>query len=348
MKQIKVYLDENSPKLNIFYYHAYSAYLSKYFDTVKNIKDCDIIILSLKKIIFLNKEFYIDIYKKYKKKIVILSEEPLWDSTNDNNPSQKINFNENLCLNNNEIQIFQINHFNSNIYDFLKIPYFLTTDDNFYLRYNFYFKRNFNLITENNLLDNLKKKNILFLNEKRTYYDFNNNLLSLLSLNLNFYRTLLANEIHQSGCDDIVIKGKGWQSQKQKRQNLHDWHLDKLVRYDQKFTFFSSLENTHYKNYITEKIFDAFACLSIPLYFMDDTSFLDKIAYNSSYINLSNCSIQEAIEKIESFRIDKNFYSNYLNTQKNLMVLFSNYDHLNNERKNIISKIYNLIITKVL
>ena len=63
----------------------------------------------------------------------------------------------------------------------------------------------------------------------------------------------------------VIREGKGWHSD-QPRQSLPDWHLDKLVQLDRQSLFVSALENTLVDHYLTEKIFDAYAVLSVPLY----------------------------------------------------------------------------------
>ena len=84
---------------------------------------------------------------------------------------------------------------------------------------------------------------------------------------------------------DTVRMGKGWNDDTP-RQSLPDWHLDKLAGFAGRFRVVSALENTHCPNYFTEKLFDAFAVGSIPVYAASASHGLDRLVDPSGYITM--------------------------------------------------------------
>ena len=68
-------------------------------------------------------------------------------------------------------------------------------------------------------------------------------------------------------CDGARVerRGAGW-TDGPPRQDLPDWHTDKLTRYDLSCRYMAAFENTHQPEYVTEKIYDALAMGAVPLY----------------------------------------------------------------------------------
>ena len=157
-----------------------------------------------------------------------------------------------------------LNHFTTKIFDFEKIPYFLTTSDDYFARYSFLFTRNCALKA-----DELKALwanapiRVAFYAEFRDEVHFDTHFPEQDVLGLSRYRTMVAKAMTGDG---VIRVGKGWGT-KIVRQLLPDWHLDKLAALDRNCFIVSGIDNTHQWNYISEKIFDAFAVLAVPIYF---------------------------------------------------------------------------------
>ena len=105
------------------------------------------------------------------------------------------------------------------------------------------------------------------------------------------------------------------------------------------YGFVSGIENTHCLNYVTEKIFDAFAVLGIPLYYGCPEHRVMHIVPMDSFLNLYGLSVQEAVGKIQSFVPNKLFVDQYREAQSRLADTFSSPMLLVRERKRIVNEI---------
>jgi hypothetical protein len=149
------------------------------------------------------------------------------------------------------------------------------------------------------------------------------------------YRTLIAEDIKGEG---VIRVGKGWEKGTV-RQLLPDWHLDKLATLDQKSFIVSGIENTHQWNYVSEKIFDAFAVVGVPLYYGNPRHGVMQIVPESSFVNIYDLTINQAVDKIQSFRPDKNFLDQYRAAQSILSEYFSQPISLVKERTRVVQEI---------
>lgn len=266
-------------------------------------------------------------------KLVVISEEPLWDTIWGGDFTLKEGL---LHIGGKDYPYTVLNHFTTKIFDFEKIPYFLTTNDDFSLKYSTLFGRNCSYRSAELLaLWKNAQKRAVFYAERReeAIHDFRFSDLDLFGLSR--YRTLIASGLQGNG---IVKVGHGWGSTVH-RHKIPDWHQDKLTDLDQQAFLISGIENTHQWNYVTEKIFDAFAVLGVPLYFASPSHSVMRLVPPESFINLYGLSVGAAIEKIRSFKPDLAFAERYLEAQSRLFEIFSDPANLVRERERVVSEI---------
>jgi hypothetical protein len=167
--------------------------------------------------------------------------------------------------------------------------------------------------------------------------DFNSVNESLAVFGLSDLRTRLTEAMTTNRS---LVMGKGW-PKSQVRQSLVDWHLDKLSCLDKRSRFISALENTHQVNYISEKIFDAFALLSVPIYFASNSHRIHELVPPSTFFNLYNLELGSAINEIKEFNLTREFLDQYMDAQRQLKGLFTNTEHLDNERIRVCGALVN-------
>lgn len=334
---IKIYLYGRHCNRVPFSYDVYRYLFSKYFVYVERPMDADYLVSGFVTDL---KENAIEIQRflnqNSKLKLVVFSEEPLWDTLWSGDFQKNTNSVE-VTVNDEKISFKYhiLNHVTSNIYEFKKIPYFITTCDDFFVRYNNLFRRNAKL-SMIELKQNWKNAEIKysFFAAKRVNESSSVSYENGTILGLNRFRSLVAEGL---SLDGVLREGQGWKI-KEQRQSLPDWHLDKLAKLDRNAYIVSALENTHLNSYISEKIFDAYAVLGIPLYFAQKAHYVHKLVQDKSFINLSSLSVEDAISKIENFSATKEFVENYLETQKMLAELFANQKNYIDERKHVVEK----------
>jgi hypothetical protein len=268
-------------------------------------------------------------------KLVILSEEPLWDSLWSGDFTKK-----KQCINIDDLEIeyYFLNHQTTSIFDFDKIPYFLTTSDDYLVRYHTLFLQNSKLSTkEIRAIWEQAEIKKAFYAEHRLGDKYSVKFPEIDLQGLCSYRTELTSAFEGK---DALIVGQGW-GETIKRQKLADWHLDKLVALRNKSYIVSALENTHQINYITEKIFDAFAVLAIPVYFASDRHNINKIIKRETYINCYGKTIGEAVNLMDNIQITDEYVVNYKEQQLRLATIFSDYNAINKERQSVVGKVFN-------
>ncbi|EHZ2536420.1 TPA: hypothetical protein NKQ48_000726 [Vibrio parahaemolyticus] len=294
---------------------------------------------------FLVLGFYIDIrdnieeIKRVKRlnpnvKVIVLSEEPLWDTLWSPGFECKNNV---VNIDGYKLSYYNLNHQNSNIYDFERIPYFITTSDDYLIRYAMLFSANSKLSCSF-LSSSLKKAKYRLASyaEKRIgekYMYINGDCIGLCD-----FRSRLAENYTKE--PDALVVGQGWYKN-EKRQSLVDWHLDKLANLNRQCTFVSAVENTHQRNYITEKIFDAFALCSIPIYYASKEHNINKIIKDNSFVNLHGLSIEESRMKIDDLEISNDLVESYFDQMKRLRDCFSDSNAFTSERNARIERIVN-------
>jgi hypothetical protein len=101
----------------------------------------------------------------------------------------------------------------------------------------------------------------------------------------------------------------------------------------------SGLENTHSRNYITEKIFDAFAVVGIPIYYASASHRIHDIVQDDAYLNIFGLDVPEAVKAIAAFAPGYAFARRYRDAQQELAKRFSSFETLLRERESIATKV---------
>jgi len=148
---------------------------------------------------------------------------------------------------------------------------------------------------------------------------------------LSAYRTELAERVAGDG---VLRVGKGWGSDKP-RQDLPDWHLDKLAQLDGRTRILSAIENVHQRLYISEKIFDAFAVGAIPVYWAGPKHRIADLVPAESMLNCQGLDPQAAAARIAGFAPDADFAATWLKTCARLADLFGNGHAIQAERRRV-------------
>ena len=267
-------------------------------------------------------------------KLVVLSEEPLWDTVwNPAFQNSKDTIRVNVDGEEITFDYYILNHVTSNIFNFEKIPYLLTTNDNFYTRYKYFFQRNAQLkASDYKKIWETASLRYAFLAARRIGKSFEVSYNRDAIKGLNRFRSLVCEGLKSEG---VLRVGKGWGAG-QPRQDLDDWHEDKLTRLDGRAFIVSALENTHLKNYISEKIFDAYAVQAVPIYYAKPRHDVFRLAEKGSFINLADLNVRQAVKHIKKFKVDNTFLNQYISTQKQLNDLFKDPKYLLNERERVV------------
>ncbi|MGD9212248.1 MAG: hypothetical protein PVI90_15815, partial [Desulfobacteraceae bacterium] len=150
--------------------------------------------------------------------LVVLSEEPLWDTLWSGDFLSK---KSKVRIRDAEYPFYFLNLFTTRIYDFEKIPYFITTNDDYFARYAFLFARNrtYNKLELLSFWDKAPIRTAFYAEHRNeVQYDANFSINDVWGLSR--YRTLVAEGLHGNG---IIRRGRGWESMKM-RQSLPDWH----------------------------------------------------------------------------------------------------------------------------
>lgn len=267
--------------------------------------------------------------KSTKTKMVVLSEEPLWDITWSGDLTGR---EARVSGHGLEIPYTFLGHETSDIFEFDRIPYFVLTSDHFAVRYANLISR-FSGLKPEEMLQRWRKAEVsaAFFMEKRASEAFSCDFPDRDVFGLSAYRTEVAENITKTG---VLRVGKGWGTDS-RRQDLPDWHLDKLARIDGRTRVLSAFENVHQRLYITEKIFDAFAVGAIPAYWASPRHRVFELVPEASMLNCFGITPKEAANKIDSFEPDLEFADAWLDTAAKLASLFRNFSIVQTERQRI-------------
>jgi hypothetical protein len=119
-------------------YSVYRQLFEKHFEFDDSIENADVVILGFEvDLSGISAKLKIATNPNPNLKITILSEEPLWDCLNGGNFHQK---NDSSIKDDYDFNYVNLNHVTTDILCFTNIPYFITTDDNYFLRYSFLFR----------------------------------------------------------------------------------------------------------------------------------------------------------------------------------------------------------------
>ncbi|WP_223634917.1 glycosyltransferase family 10 domain-containing protein [Rhodobacter sp. TJ_12] len=193
-------------------------------------------------------------------KLVLLSEEPFWDTVWGRDPLRRHQL---LQTPDGPVPVTVLNHCTSTLYEFDEIPYFLLTNHHFSTRYGLWFRRNATRSAADWAAHfHTVPLQAAFLMRYRLDPFYDATFAEDTVFSLNNRRTEIARACHGPG---MLREGTGW-GDTPPRQSLPDWHLDKFLHLNRRCRFLGAIENTHQTHYISEKIFDAWAVGAIPLY----------------------------------------------------------------------------------
>ena len=213
---------------------------------------------------------------------VLLSEEPFWDSCWSPDPFARFQTAQDGPV---QFGYAVVNHSTSDLFDTAKIPYFLLTDPRYIAHYRPLFDRNAGFGAK----DWSKhwgdaKWDAAFMAEQRDSARHAPAYPGHEVWGLSVLRTRLARTCTGNA---ILRAGKGWEDDAT-RADLDDWHKDKLERLDLQCRYVSAIENTHLANYVTEKIFDAFAVGAVPLYIANKGHQVFRTVGAEGWVNLQD------------------------------------------------------------
>lgn len=271
---------------------------------------------------------------KARANVVLFSEEPFWDTLFSPDPCA-----ETVTLPMAHIgmrSMRQINHHTSEIYNFDFIPYYVLTHPRFIAAYQRLFRRNAAVSAADwKTQFDARATFAAFMAERRieTFHDFEIPAGGIIGLCA--WRTRLA----EATRGDVQRLGASWQGG-QSRFQIGDWHRDKLAQLDSQARLISAIENTHQPTYISEKIFDAFACAARPIYVGEPHHLVHKLGLPAlSWVNLAGQSSEVAAKTLADLQWRNDFYQAFAEAQNRLCALFHDEEKIAAERRRLQSEV---------
>jgi hypothetical protein len=267
--------------------------------------------------------------RKSPPKLVIMSEEPLWDVTWSGPFTGR---DGTLDVNTTRFRYTVLNHETSEIFAFRRLPYFVLTDDRFPVRYAAMMAR-FAGVTPDEMLRRWRNAPVpaAFFAEKRHGELYSGGFPDRDVTRLSAYRTDVAAAVDLPG---VLRVGKGWQGA-QRRQDLPDWHLDKLAQLDGRTRVAGAYENVHQRAYISEKVFDAFAVGAVPTYWAGPAHRVFDLVPAQAMLNTHGLEAGEAARAIMGFAPDAACAEAWLDTCRSLARLFGDHTAILEERQRV-------------
>ena len=242
---------------------------------------------------------------------VLLSEEPLWDALWSPDPLADV-----ITLPTGRVT--QRNHHTSAIFAHHRIPTFLLTDPRYVGAYQRLFARNAAL-TPADWRDRFaaRARDAVFMAEWRDTADYDFAFPEGDVAGLCRWRTRLA----LAATGRVLRQGAGWPGSGT-RFDLTDWHGDKLRQLDHHARIVSGVENTHQPAYLSEKLFDAFAVGSLPLYVASPAHRVHDLGLPpGSWINLHGLTPEQAAQVLPAAGAEA--LADYARAQRLLRDLFT-------------------------
>lgn len=233
-------------------------------------------------------------WRARKRPVVLLSEEPFWDTIWGQRPLDPLIYVDTAW---GALPVHQLNHCTSDIFRFEDIPYYLLTNHRFANAYRYRFARNAARSARDWQEDFARRPvDVTFMFERRAERHHwvewpEADLTGLCS-----WRTDLA-----EACTEGVVErlGQSWQGGPSRFKLTTDWHMDKLARLDGRTRLMGAIENTHQPDYLTEKFFDAFACGALPVYWASPGHRVHDLGLpEGSWVNLWGMTPQAAADRI--------------------------------------------------
>ncbi len=266
-------------------------------------------------------------WRARRRPVVLLSEEPFWDTTCTRRPLER-----DIVIDTafGALPVVQLNHHTSAIFRFARIPYYLLTNNRFVNAYRWRFARNaargaghWKRAFADRAVD------LTFMFERRMGAPYDGRWPAGDTIALCDWRSRMA-----LACDTGAVErlGQSWQGGISRFQ-LNNWHFDKLMRLDDRCRSMGAIENTHQPGYLTEKLFDAFACGARPLYVAGPGHRVHDLGLPpAAWLNLYGLSPQEAAARAAVPFVDDGFRDAYHAAQVRLAALFGDTGALLAER----------------
>ncbi len=274
-------------------------------------------------------------------KLAVMSEEPLWDVT----WSGPFTGREGkVTAKDTEIRYTFLGHETSDIYRFHRLPYFVLTDDRYPVRYATMMGRFGGMApAELHKRWQATRITIAFFAEKREGQVFAGAFPERDVALLSGYRSTVAALSQGPG---VLRIGSGWGANV-KRQDLPDWHLDKLAQLDGDVRMATAYENVHQHNYISEKIFDAFAVGGVPVYWAGPKHRIFELVPETAMLNTVNLEPAAAAERIAGFKPDLELAERWLESCARLAGLFGDIQTVTTERQRVADAVVKEVLQMV-
>ena len=262
-------------------------------------------------------------------RVLVVSEEPLWDTVWSRPVTDR---HRSVDCREGRIDYTVLNHFNSSIFKFERIPYFVTTSDDFLVRYRALMAAESKVPAQVRLERWAKAATrVAFFAERRNGNEFSPAVDVPDVCGLSRFRTLVA---ELSDGPRTLRVGQGWGTPV-RRQQLPDWHLAKLAALKGDVFMVSALENTHHRDYITEKPFDAVAVGALPIVFASRESRLGDLLPAEACLNVHGLSPEVAAARIAETLPTRERASAVGGAAERLSELFGDHDVIAAERARV-------------
>lgn len=265
--------------------------------------------------------------------VVVMSEEPLWDTVWSGGFTER---RRRTILGEIELHYTVLNHDTSDIFAFAHIPYFLLTTDDFAPRLAALIAARAAL-TPQALCARWQATPLraAFFAEARSDPRYAVAFPERDIHGLSLYRTEVARAVAAELPEGRVLcAGQGW-GVAPRRQDLPDWHLDKLATLAGRVLIASAYENTHHLGYISEKIFDAFAVGGIPTYVAQPRHRVHALVPAEAMINTFGLEPIVAAQRIIGHRPELEMAEAWLVTARDLAALLGCRMRLASERRRV-------------
>jgi hypothetical protein len=253
--------------------------------------------------------------------IVVLSEEPLWDSIWSGGFETR---NRSFRAEGEDWRFTFLNHHTSTIFTFDRLPCFLLTRDDFPVRLALWIDRHREM-SPADLCAAWEAAPIpaAFVAERRDDPRYDARFPDADVLGLSVWRSRLAQAVTLPG---TLRLGQGWpppegapDDPSPRRQDLPDWHLDKAARLDGTVRLLGAVENTHQNAYVSEKPFDAFALGAVPICHAGPQHRLHDLIAPGAMLNTWDLSPEAAARHVMDFRPDRGMAAAWAETARDLV-----------------------------
>lgn len=339
MAKIKIHLFGKHSHRTPLSYPVYQRLFSPYVEFVDDINHADVVASGTFTDFRRNARELAAL--EHSPRFLVLSEEPYWDVCWD--PVFEHRHGD-VSKGDSTVVFQRVNHTNSAIYSFAHLPYYITTDNDFYARYAWFFKRNATLRAKDWLAHWQQcRYREAYLVERRLEEKHLVDRPDLDMWSYSVLRTQLAERVFTfDNSGDGLVAGFRWRDDV-RRQKLPDWHLDKIQMLDGRVQLINALENTHQRDYVSEKLFDGFALQGIPIYAATPDHSLFRLLSNPACINVFGHSFEQAAEAIDNFETGPEFAENYTENQQQLLQSFSQPWQLHEERARIVREVVKVL-----